>query len=278
MKRTLLFFSILLFCSTYAQAAFDNCGSSAKTLSLGNASIATTDEPSSVLSNPAALGFLQHQGFQASLSRMFDLDELSEKELYVAFPLRSFSVGAGFYTFGKRDYYHESVLSLAFAYRIKDHLSLGSNLKYMRVSFSSEYDVLSTFSIDFGSTYKVNNKFQIGFTARNLNQPELVKNSDDIPANFCFGLAVFPFDEVTLLLDLTYEERYKEQLHLGQEIKLLKNLPLRFGIQTSPARYAFGAGFNFNKLLFDYAYSNHSVLGDTHKISFLYLWGSKKSK
>jgi len=264
--------------SASVQAAFDNCGSSAKTISLGNASIAMTDEPSAVLFNPGALGFLQHKGFQASLSRLFDLDELSEKELYISFPLSSFSLGAGFYMFGKRDYYQESLLSLAFAYKIKDRLSLGSNLKYLRVSFSSEYDALSTFSIDVGSTYKVNNKFHLGFVTRNLNHPDLVENSDDIPTIFSFGLAVFPFEEVTLLFDLSFEERYKEQFHLGQEIKLLKNLPLRFGIQTSPARYALGVGFNQDKFGLDYAYSNHSVLGDTHKISFSYLWGRKNSK
>lgn len=120
---------------------------------------------------------------------------------------------------------------------------MGSNLKYMRVSFSSGYDALFTFSIDVGSTYKVDNKFQLGFVARNLNQPDLVENSDDIPASFPFSLAVFPFPEVTLVFDISYEERYKEQLHLEQEIKLLKNLPLRFGIQTSPARYAFWSWF-----------------------------------
>ncbi|KPL01295.1 MAG: hypothetical protein AMJ91_00635 [candidate division Zixibacteria bacterium SM23_73_3] len=276
MKKAIFFVFILFSFSTSAQAAFDNSFSSAKTLSLGNASVAMTDELSTILSNPGSLGFLQNKGFQASFSRLFDLDELSEKEFYVAFPYGSFSLGAGFYMFGKRDYYQESLLSFAFSYRIREHLSLGSNLKYMRVSFSSEYDALSTFSIDLGSTYKINNRFQVGFVAKNLNQPELVKSSDDISTNFSFGLAVFPFDEVTLLLDLTYEERHKEQLHLGQEIKLLENIPLRFGIQTSPARYAFGAGFNFDKLAFDYAYLNHSVLGDTHKFRFSYLWGSKK--
>jgi len=278
MKKAIFFVFILFSFSPYAQAAFDNCGSSAKTLSLGNASIAMTDEPCVVLSNPGALAFLQHKGFQASLSRLFDLNELSEKEFYIAFPLSSFSLGAGFCLFGKRDYYQESSLTLAFAYKIIERLSLGSNLKYMRVSFSSEYNSLSTFSMDFGCTYNANNRFNAGFVARNVNQPELVEDSDDIPANFCFGLAVFPFPEVTLLMDLTYEKRYKEQLHIGQEITLVKNLPLRFGIQTSPARYAFGAGFNFDKFVFDYAYLNHSVLGNTHKFSFSYLWGGKKSK
>jgi hypothetical protein len=169
-------------------------------------------------------------------------------------------------------------LTFAFAYRVTDNLSLGLNSKYMRVSFSAEYEPLSALAIDMGLTYRFNPKVQLAFVARNLNQPELVRNSDDVSTNFCFGLAVFPFKEVTLLLDLTYEERYKEQLHLGQEITLVENLPLRFGIQTSPARYAFGAGFSFDWFVFDYGYSNHSVLGDTHKISFSYRRGRGEAK
>ncbi len=278
MKRASLFFLILFLCSASGQAAFDNCGSSAKALSLGNASVALTDEASAVLTNPGALGFLEHPGFQASLSRFFDLDELSERELYVVLPLRRLALGGGFYTFGERNYYLESLLTFAFAYRATDQLSLGLNSKYMWVSFSSGYEALSAFAIDIGSTYRFNPKVQLAFVARNLNQPELVRNSDDVSTNFCFGLAVFPFKEVTLLLDLTYEERYKEQLHLGQEITLVENLPLRFGIQTSPARYALGVGFSFDRLVLDYGYSNHTVLGDTHKISFSYRWGRGEAK
>ncbi len=276
MRRVIFFTWIFLSFSVPTRSAFDNYGSSAKSLSLANACVAFTDEPSVFLINPGALGFLQGKGFQASLSRLYQLDELSERELYLAIPFRRLVLGAGLYVFGKSNYYQESVLNLAFAYRMKNRVSVGANFKYMRVSFSDEYEALSAFSVDVGSTFKVNPEIQLGFAARNINQPELVKNSDDIPTNVSFGLAVFPFEEVTLLFDLSYEERYKEQLHLGQEIRLLKNLPLRFGIQTSPACYALGVGFNFDKLLLDYAYSNHSVLGDTHKISFSYLWGSKK--
>ena len=273
MKRASLFFLILLLYSASGRAAFDNCGSSARALGLGNASLALTEEASAVLTNPGALGFLENRGFQASLSRLFDLDELSERELYAVLPFRRLCVGAGLYMFGERNYYQESLLTFAFAYRLTDQLSLGLNSKYMRVSFSTEYEPLSAFAIDMGSTYRVNPKVQVAFVARNSNQPELLRDSDDVSTNFCFGLAVFPFKEVTLLLDMTYEARYKEQLHLGQEITLVENLPLRFGIQTSPARYALGAGFSFDWFVFDYGYSNHSVLGDTHKISFSYRRG-----
>jgi hypothetical protein len=276
--RATFFILVSLICFSSVWAAFDNYSSSAKALSLGNSFIAMTDEPSILFTNPAGLGFLEKTGFQASLSRLFDLDELSERELYIAFPLRYFSLGGGWYMFGEKDYYEESVFTLAFAWKAKDRFSIGGNLKYMRLSFSSKYTALSAFSFDLGSTYKVNHKVQVGFVARNLNQPELVRHSNDIPALFVFGIAVFPLSEVTLLFDLSYEERYKEQLHLGQEIKLVKNFPLRFGIQTSPNRYAFGAGVNLDKLIFDYAYSNHSILGNTHKISFSYFWGKRESK
>jgi hypothetical protein len=278
MKRAIPLLIVFLFSAGNAHAAFDNYCSSAKTLSLCNASVAMTDEPAVVLTNPGALGFLQSKGIQASLSRLFDLDELSEREFYLAYPFRSFSLGAGFHMFGKADYYQESILAVALAYRIIDRISVGSNLKYMRVSFSPEYDHLSAFSVDLGSAYKVNSKVRLGFAARNVNQPQLAKDSDDIAANFCVGLVVLPFNEATLLLGISYEERYKEQLHLGQEITLVENLPLRFGIQTSPARYALGAGFNFERFVFDYGYSNHSVLGDTHKISFSYRWGRGEAR
>jgi len=278
MTRPIFFALMLLCCPAAAQGAFDNLGSSARSLGLANACVALTDEPSALSVNPGSLGFLPGKGFQASLCRLYELNELSEGELYLTAPFRRFALGVGLHSFGESDYYQESVLSLAFAYRIRERFSVGATLKYMRVGFSDEYDALSAFSMDVGSVFKVNPKIQLALAARNVNQPELVKNSDDIPTNVSFGLAVFPFEEVTLLFGLSYEERYRERLHFGQEIKLLENLPLRFGIQTSPASYAFGTGLDFDKLLLDYAYSNHSVLGDTHKISFSYLWGKKKSE
>ena len=271
----LLFFLIY---SSSAWSAFDNYGSSARVLSLGDASVALTDEPSVMRANPGALGFLPQKGIQTSLSRLYDLDDLAERDVLLAWPLSSFTLGAGFYVFGKNNYYQESVLNFAFAYRINNRLSLGTNLKYLRVSFSADYNDLSALSIDVGSAYRINEKIQLGFAATNLNQPHLAKKSDDIPSNFALGMVLFPFPEVSLHLDLTYEDRYKEQLHFGQEIKLVKNLPLRFGIQTSPARYALGMGFIWEKLNFDYAYLNHSILGNTHKVTFTYSWGRRDSE
>ena len=274
--KKLFYFLILSFYSIPALAAFDNCGGSAKALSLGHACGALGDEASVISTNPAGLGFFKRIGFQVSLSRLFDLDELSEKEFYLVYPFKSFSLGAGTYIFGKADYYQETVLTFAFGYGLEDYLSIGSSFKYMRVSFSPTYKALSAWGMDFGAIVKFNDKIQVGTVVKNLNQPELLDNSDDIPTIFSSGMAVFPFEEVTLTFDFSYDEKGNGQLHFGQEVKLIKSLPLRFGIQTSPARYAFGMGFNLKKMNIDYAFLNHSVLGGTHKISFSFLWGNKK--
>lgn len=276
MGKNFFYFLILFFYSIPALAAFDNCGASAKALSLGNGSTALGDEASVVSSNPAGLGFFNRTGFQVSLSRLFELDELSEKEFYLVYPFKSFSLGAGTYIFGKANYYQETVLTLAIGYELKDYLSFGSNFKYMWVSFSPTYKALWALGMDFGAVAKFNKKVQLGTVVKNFNQPELLDNSDDIPTIFSSGIAVFPFEEVTLIFDFSYDKRDKGQLHFGQEVKLIKNLPLRFGIRTSPARYAFGVGFNFEKMDIDYAYLSHPVLEGSHKLSLSFSWGNKK--
>jgi hypothetical protein len=276
--KKLFCFLIFSFYSFPAFAAFDNCGSSAKTLSLGQASTALGDEASVISSNPAGLGFFNRAGFQASLSRLFELDELSEKEIYLVYPFDHFSLGAGAYIFGRADYYQETVLTFGIGYEFKDYLSFGSNFKYMRVSFSPTYKALSALGADFGAVAKFENKVQVGAVVKNFNRPELLDNSDDIPTIFSSGIAVFPFEGAILTFDLSYDKRDKGQLHFGQEVELIKNLPLRFGIQTSPARYSFGVGFNFDEMDVDYAYLNHSVLQGSHKLSFSFSWGNKTAK
>ncbi len=245
---------------------------------MGYASTALGDEASVIFSNAAGLGFLNRIRFQTNLSRLFDLDELSEKEFCLVYPFRSFSLGIGTFIFGKADYYQETVLTFALGYSLKDYLSFGSSFKYMRVAFSPTYRALSALGIDLGAIGKFDDKVQLGAVVKNLNQPKLLDDSDDIPTIFSSGMAVFPFEEVTLTFDFSYDKRNRGQLHFGQEVELIKNLPLRFGIQTSPARYTLGVGFCFRKMNIDYAYLNHSVLNGSHKLSFSFSWGNETAR
>jgi len=268
---------LFLWCSE-GLALFENEGISSRYLSLGGGCAALSDEPSIVASNPGALGFYSKKGVEISWSQLFNLKELSSGDFYFVYPLgrifsrSSLTAGLGFNIFGQSDYYQESILSLAFGYEIKNYLSLGTSFKYMRVSFPHPYSDLSAIGFDSGLLVKIRNRVQIGAVIKNLNRPEVIEGSDDVPRVLDLGIAVFPFDDVKIILDFVKDFQFDHQIKLGQEIMILKRLALRLGIETEPVTYGVGAGFGWENSTIDYAFLSHPSLGVSHKVSFAFGW------
>jgi hypothetical protein len=240
--------------------------------SLGNGGVALSDEVSVIGLNPSGLGFLNKKGIQASWSELFGLKELSSGDFYLAYPFRKISLGLGYNIFGENDYYQESIISFALGYRLGERVSVGSNIKYMRVGFNPSYGSYSTWGIDGGVSFRFNKKVSIGASIQNINKPRMFKNSFDIPRVWRAGISLFPLENVILLLDFEKESGYDYNIHFGQEIKILKQLDLRFGIETEEPRYSFGTGFDLERIKIDYAYLSHPNLGGSHKVSFSFGW------
>lgn len=265
---------ILFFLCSESLALFENEGLSARYLSLGGGCAALSDEPSIVGSNPGALGFYSKPSVELSWAQLFNLKELSASDFYFVYPfgrllrINSLTLGLGFNIFGESDYYQESTVSFAFGYKIKSYLSLGASFKYMRVSFPSPYSDFSGMGFDSGVLIRIQDKLQIGGVIKNLNKPRIVEGSDDVPRFWDLGVVVFPFKNVILVIDFFEDPKFDHQLRFGQEVVILKNLALRFGIQNEPVRYGVGTGFEWEKLKIDYAYLSHPTLGGSHKVSF----------
>lgn len=257
---------------------FENEGLSARYLSLGGGCVALSDEPSVVASNPGGLGFYAKKGVELSWSQLFNLKELSAYDFYFSYPLRrifwinSLTLGVGFNIFGESDHYQESIISFAFGCKIKDYLSFGSSFKYMRVSFPSPYSDFSGIGFDSGFLIRIQEKVQIGGVLKNLNKPQVIEGSDDVPRLWDLGVAVFPFKDIKITIDFVKDPRFESQLKFGQEIMILEKLALRFGIETEPVRYGAGTGFKWEKMKIDYAFLSHSTLGGTHTVSFSFEW------
>ena len=113
---------------------------------------------------------------------------------------------------------------------------------------------------------------QLGGAVKNLNQPEMIKGSDDVSRIWNMGMAFFPFKDIILTTDFTKESGLDPQLKFGQEITLSENFVLRFGINTEPVRYGVGTGFNWEIMKIDYAFLSHPALGQTHKASLRLEW------
>ncbi len=268
MRRLALTFILCLMFFEFSSGAFEEKPGSARGLSLAGAASSLSSESSHLLSNPASIGLFSKKEIQLSWSKLFGLDELSQGDLYLTFPLnKRLTLGGGYNIFGKNDYYKENLLIIGFGIKVSEHLSLGTNLKYFQLSYPSPYDDFKTLGFDLGSLYKIDEKVQIGLAFKNMNQPELIKNSDQIPFSYSAGLSIYPYKQVLLAVELHQTKSEKEELRFGQEIKVFSNVALRFGMKTSPACYSLGTGLELQNLRFDYGYLSHPVLGGSHKVT-----------
>ena len=277
-KTWIIIAVILLVWNSEGFALFENEGLSARYLSLGGGCAALSDEPTLVASNPGGLGLYSKKGVELSWSQLFNLKELSATDLYFAYPLgrilsvSSLTLGLGLNIFGQSDYYQESIISFAFGCNIKNSLAFGASFKYMKADFPSPYSDFSAIGFDTGILIKIEDKIQIGGVIKNLNKPEVIEGSEDVPRLWDLGIAVFPFRDVTMTFDFVKDSWSDYQLKFGQEIMVLRRLALRFGIQTEPPRYAIGTGFEWENMKIDYAYLSHPVLEESHKVSFSFEW------
>ena len=267
-KIVIIFFLSFSFC----QAAFENWGQTALVNSLGGEGVALACEAGAVSYNPANLRLLKKGMVQFGYSQLFGLADLETKDLYLVFPWRRLTYGIGVFIFGKRDYYQETILAFCFAYKIKDSFFVGMNMKYMKASFNSKYDNLSTIGLDGGITFQPSQEVGFGLALRNFNQPKLVNNSCDIPFSWAIGTKVSPFDNLKLCFNLSKEKRYPARVHLGQAIEIIPNLILRMGMASEPIRYGLGMGISLDRFCFDYSFLEHPVLGGTHRFNLSFDW------
>ncbi|MCJ7496736.1 MAG: hypothetical protein MUO78_01195 [candidate division Zixibacteria bacterium] len=249
-------------------SAFEEKPCSARSLSLGGANNSLSSEASHLFSNPASLGLLTKREIQLSWSKLFGLEELSSGDFYLSFPLnKRLTLGTGYNIFGKNDYYQENLLILGVGIKVCESISLGTNLKYYQLSFLSPYGDFRTLGIDLGSLFRIKDKTQLGLALKNINQPELINNSEKIPFSYSFGISLYPYKQVLLSADLYKTESEEEEFRFGQEIKLFSSLALRFGMKSAPACYSLGTGVELEKLRLDYGYLSHPVLGGSHKVT-----------
>jgi hypothetical protein len=273
MKKLLLVF-IFLMLTNLAFATFENQGSSAKSWSLGGCGITLISEPSLFVQNPALLGSFEKIGFQINWSRLFEISELSLSEGNLVFPFKKFDFGLSASIFGEKDYYQEMVLTFGAGYKFPKNLSIGANLKYLRVSYSPAYSYFSTISLDAGILFEPKKGVIFGLSYQNLNQPHLAKNYDDIPNLLSCGISFSLIKDFDLFFEIEKEKKYPVIYHFGQKINITDFFSFRLGLQTQPARYSFGFGLNWKKMQLDWAYLSHPTLGESQKVS----WGMELGK
>lgn len=99
--------------------------------------------------------------------------------------------------------------------------------------------------------------------------PITIKLNEDenIPSIFKLGLCYDANDKVTIFTEGKLESEQNAKLKLGLEYKIVKQLQLRTGFSTNPAKNSFGIRYTFNNMQLDIAVNRHQLLGYSPQFS-----------
>ncbi len=236
-----------------------------KSAALGNASV-TISDAYSVFNNIGALATVEKTTAFAGYRNLFGINELNTLAAGFIKPFKVGVLGVSFYRFGG-DLLNQQKASIGFSNKF-GLVSLGANISYVQNSI----DFLgksSSIAIEFGGVATITKQLKFGAYVFNLNQARLSSGSEqNLPTSLKAGISYLPIEELAINAEIVKRVDAEERIKLGISYDLLKNFEVRTGIQTNPVTGSFGFGFTPSRFLIDYAYGNHSVLGDIHDITF----------
>ena len=282
-----------------------NVGSGARAQGLGNSFVAVADNADAVFANPAGLGQVaQRQVSYTNVSLLYagiEGDDLGQHVVSYAQPLGDkMGLGLGYERIGS-SLMSENGAFVSLSYQVERRLQVGLSAKYLFWSVGSipdddgRADPLSNQSagnvgVDLGLLWQSPVQgAQVGVLLKNINQPnvaygEVAEDPDAgaLPMDVQVGVSYRVSSQSLISVqyvrrDLTGEGS-DDGLVVGGETQLVEGLLLRAGgrrLLTEDAGGGLnaGLGYQWNQLVFDYAYDIGLDLTETngaHRFSFAY--------
>lgn len=250
-----------------AFAEYEDLPVGARPLGMGGAFTGLVDDVNAISWNPAGLTSIDKLEVTSMHTKLFDMDRLLMDYVAAASHIRAVVdawMGFAYQKMGT-ELYNETTYTLSFAKKLTDDHSFGLNLKQMvtQIRDTPDYEGIG---IDLGLKMKYNDMLTFGGFVRNLNNPKV---NETLPLSYRVGVAAKANENLTLTLDVDKVVDSREHIswHLGQEFRLSMGFVIRAGYTSWPKRLHAGFGFSMYNWYVDYAFQNHQVLDNTHRIS-----------
>ena len=296
--------AVLLATASEGVVNIQNVGSGARAQGLGNSFVAIADNADAVFANPAGLGQVsQRQVSYTNVSLLYagiEGDDLGQHVVSYAQPLgEKLGLGLGYERIGS-SLMSENGAFVSLSYQVERRLQVGLSAKYLFWSVGAipddngRADPLSNQSagnvgVDLGLLWQSPMQgAQVGVLLKNINQPNVaygeVAGDEDagaLPMDVHVGVGYRLSSQS--LLSIQYVRRDlagegDDGLVVGGETQLVEGLLLRAGGRRLLSEDAGGGlnaglGYQWNQLVFDYAYDIGLDLTETngaHRFSFSY--------
>ena len=294
-KRTpiLLLLTLFLLVASSAWAAFDDLAVSPRARAMGSAVVAVDGDAWSFYNNPALLPWMTtpqaavstaepNNGSYNRLSTIGGAMPLPGNWGGVAFGLRHFGVDSH-----GTSLLSEYTLSISNGFQLfKDEASgaaVGWTLNFYNLDFGQSIGLAGdgTNGIDPGNAWatgldisgivEVWDRTKIGFIAKNINNPTIGDDNEELIQQVAIGVSYQPYEKVTTAFDIRSRMGEEFRRARGTEFSVLDVLDLRAGLETDPNKLCAGFGVHYRGVTLDYAFSTGGgVLESTHQFGLSY--------
>ncbi len=274
MKISLIAFFLFLSITNNGYASFEISKNGSRSRAMGLAYVGLADSPDAVFINCAGLSQIAQTSFNLYYAHPFGMKEITTGAFAAAVPLKVGHFAAGFSSFGN-EIYREQTTMFAYSNSVRDKLSFGINLHYMKLQIN-EYGSNFSLQIDIGFLVKLNEKFQWGISATNVNRAKIGESNEQLPQTISSGFSLKPSPDLIFNMDIFKDIDYPAELRLGIEYQIFNRIALRTGLTTQPENFCAGLGFIFSLFQIEYAVATHSDLGLTHQFGVQFQLNARK--
>jgi len=145
-------------------------------------------------------------------------------------------------------------IGAVYSKRILQNLYFGIKAKFYMRALGENSDM--AIGGDISALYNISDKLSVGWNLTNVFGMVLGDTNDKLLSN---SMLVFSYKEGDLIFAVDSRENFNEW-HFGLEWRLLKMLPLRFGVNSN--ELSLGGGVNLGMLQFDFAYVLKEIGGN----------------
>jgi hypothetical protein len=217
--------------------------------------------------NPALLAGPGAEELRVGYARPYGVDGLNRVNLGGVWRRGALALAGGWSSLSCAAY-SESDVQVSFGYRSSTVISAGVSAHALVLAPGSGH-VDAVPALDAGVSAGLG-AFTVGLAVQRVNSPRW-RDGAELPTRAVLGVSWQPVDAFLMSLDLSREPGI-EAAGVGAELRIARQLVLRFGVGTTPLRIAGGTAVQLGPVEVDYAYQFHQSLGDTHTLGLSLRW------
>ncbi len=277
--------------SSTALAVFEDIAVSPRARAMGEAGSAVVDGAYATYLNPAHLGLTTTGSIAASYVKPFQLTFNDYYHLGAAVPI---SPGNGAFGISLTQFKveHENVklleenrISLGYGRALysdmHSQVDLGASVNMYHLKFGETTSGLdpgndSALGIDLGLLVTVHKRTRLGVMVKNLNNPQIGIDQEELAHRVIGGVSYEPYDGVITTFEIDSELGQDVQYRGGVEFYAAQGFALRAGIVTKPNKLTAGFGYTLDRFSLNYGFSTGGgTLDSTHQFGLNIAWGGE---